>query len=92
MLSPGDAVGRYIYEDTVGKGGMAWVLRVREPETGEVRALKVLRSAQPGTGLARFKREFRALSRLRHDNIIRVDDFLEMIDQLQPNPRLRRRR
>jgi len=26
------------------------------------------------------------------ERIIRVDDFLEMIDQLQPNPRLRRRR
>lgn len=25
------------------------------------------------------------------ERIIRVDDFLEMIDQLQPNPRLRRR-
>jgi len=74
QLSPGDAVGPYTFERAVGKGGMAWVLLARDAE-GQSIALKVLRSNRPGTGLVRFKREFRALSRLRHENIVRVDDF-----------------
>ena len=73
-LSQGDKVGDYTFEKAVGKGGMAWVLLVREP-SGTAIALKVLRSNRRGTGLVRFKREFRALSRLRHENIVRVDDY-----------------
>ena len=73
-LNAGDQLGDYVYEKAVGKGGMAWVLLARTRE-GEPIALKVLRSSRLGTGLVRFKREFRALSRLRHDNIVRVDDY-----------------
>jgi len=74
QLKPGDAVGPYIFERAVGKGGMAWVLLARDGDGAPI-ALKVLRSNRPGTGLVRFKREFRALSRLRHENIVRVEDF-----------------
>lgn len=73
-LRAGDPVGPYTYEKAVGKGGMAWVLLARD-KGGTPIALKVLRSNRLGTGLVRFKREFRALSRLRHENIVRVDDY-----------------
>ena len=38
-------------------------------------AVKVLKSSRIGTGLQRFKREFRALSKLRHPNVIRVREI-----------------
>ena len=74
QLQPGDPLGPYTFERAVGRGGMAWVLLARDDD-GQPVALKVLRNNRPGTGLVRFKREFRALSRLRHENIVRVDDF-----------------
>ncbi len=73
-LEEGDRVGRYTFQRAVGKGGMAWVLLAQDA-AGTPIALKVLRSNRLGSGLVRFKREFRALSRLRHDNIVRVDDY-----------------
>ena len=73
-LQPGDSIGDYTYERAVGKGGMAWVLLARDAAAHPI-ALKVLRSSRRGSGLVRFKREFRALSRLRHDNIVQVDDY-----------------
>ncbi len=75
-LGPGDAIGPYTFVRAVGKGGMAWVLLARDP-SGQYVALKVLRSSHFDSGLVRFKREFRALSRLRHENIVRVDDYGE---------------
>ena len=73
-VAPGDAIGPYRYLGKVAAGGMAHVVRVTDAGGREV-ALKVLKSSRRGTGLARFRREFRALSRLRHENIIRVDDY-----------------
>lgn len=73
-LSPGDPVGRYRFVAPVAAGGMAHVVRVVAPDGQEV-ALKVLKASRRGVGLARFRREFRALSRLRHEHIIRVDDY-----------------
>jgi tetratricopeptide (TPR) repeat protein len=74
LLTPGDRIGRYHFLGKVAAGGMAHVVRVTD-EGGREVALKVLKSSRRGTGLSRFRREFRALSRLRHDNIIRVDDY-----------------
>ena len=73
-LYPGDPVGPYTLIRRVASGGMAHVALVRDAEGREI-AIKVLKSSRMGTGLLRFKREFRALSRLRHENIIRVDDY-----------------
>ena len=73
-LKEGDRIGDYVYERAVGKGGMAWVLLARDDRKKPI-ALKVLRSNRLSSGLVRFKREFRALSRLRHDNIVQVDDY-----------------
>lgn len=74
QIQPGDRIGPYIYRSLVGKGGMANVLLATDP-SGQAVALKVLKSNRIGTGLTRFKREFRALARLQHPNVIRVDAY-----------------
>jgi tetratricopeptide (TPR) repeat protein len=73
-IGPGDRVGPFIFERLVASGGMAHVLLARDPSGLQV-ALKVLKAGRRDTGLARFRREFRALARLRHEAIIRVDAY-----------------
>lgn len=71
-LVPGTRVGSYVYERPVAAGGMAHVLLARDPGGQQV-ALKMLKANRVESGRQRFVREFRALRRLRHDNVIRVD-------------------
>ncbi len=71
-LGPGDRIGSFVYERIIGRGGMAYVLLARDP-VGQPVALKVLRASRLNTGQVRFKREFRALARIQHPNVIRVD-------------------
>ncbi len=73
-FAPGDRIGSYIYRRPIGKGAMAHVVLASDPD-GQPIALKVLKSGRVGSGRTRFKREFRALARLRHPNVIRVDAF-----------------
>ncbi|MCP4805358.1 MAG: protein kinase [Proteobacteria bacterium] len=73
-IAPGDRIGSYVYVRPVGKGGMATVVLARDPNDQEV-ALKILKASRFGTGMVRFRREFRALSRIRHPNVIRVDAY-----------------
>lgn len=73
-LVPGDRIGPYVYRRVIGKGGMATVVLAVDPD-GRAAALKILKSARMASGLARFKREFRALSRLHHPNVIRVEAY-----------------
>ncbi len=53
---------------------MAWVLKARNPD-GNFVALKVLKDSRVDTGQVRFRREFRALARMNHPNVIRVDSY-----------------
>jgi tetratricopeptide (TPR) repeat protein len=73
-LRHGERIGSYVFEREIGSGGMARVLLARDP-AGEPVALKVLRASRIDTGLLRFRREFHALSRISHPNIIRVDAY-----------------
>ncbi|HJN76457.1 MAG TPA: protein kinase [Myxococcota bacterium] len=73
-IKPGDRIGAYVYVKPVGKGGMATVVLGRDPNDEPV-ALKILKASRFGTGMVRFRREFRALSRIRHPNVIRVDAY-----------------
>jgi serine/threonine protein kinase len=73
-LHPGSRVGNYVFLREVGSGGMARVLLAKDP-AGDLVALKVLRKNRFKTGLARFRREFRALSRIHHPNVIRVEAY-----------------
>ena len=73
-LSPGDTIGPYQYKRPLGRGGMSHVILARDPGGTEV-ALKILKANRFRTGLARFRREFRALARLKHPNVIRVESY-----------------
>lgn len=74
VIQPGDRIGQYVYRRVIGRGGMAQVVLASDPD-GQPVALKILRTGRVGTGLQRFRREFRALARLRHPNVIRVDAY-----------------
>ncbi|MBI1881510.1 MAG: protein kinase, partial [Chloroflexi bacterium] len=69
----GQTIGPYQIEAILGSGGMAVVYRARDGQ-GQPVALKVL-FPPPGAGaemLARFEREARTATRLRHPAIVRV--------------------
>lgn len=69
---PGGRLGRYTLESPLGVGGMAAVYRARD-DNGTRVAVKVLHpeSIKPDE-IKRFEREFEALSRMNHPNIVRV--------------------
>lgn len=83
LPSPGGAparFGRYEVLETLGRGGMGVVYRVRDDRLGRELALKalaphVLPDAQ---ARERFRVEARALARLRHDHVVRVHDAGEV--------------
>jgi len=77
ILKPGARIGSYVFMREIGSGGMARVLLAKDPDGGLV-ALKVLRKSRFKTGLVRFRREFRALSRINHPNVIRVESYGDM--------------
>lgn len=73
-LQAGEVLGRrYEVLEHLGSGGMGAVYRVLDQERGETIALKLLTAAvTDGTAVIRFKREFRAASRLEHPSCVRV--------------------
>ena len=76
-VEPGDPLGPYTYVRPLGSGGMARVLLVKNHD-GEELALKILRRSRLQTGLPRFRREFHALSRIDHPNVVGVFDYGEL--------------
>jgi eukaryotic-like serine/threonine-protein kinase len=74
IIHPGQRIGSYIFLREIGSGGMARVLLAKDPN-GDLVALKVLRKSRFRTGLVRFRREFRALSRVNHPNVIHVEAY-----------------
>jgi TPR repeat protein len=67
-------VGPYAIEGTLGRGGMGVVYRARDPRTDQAVAVKVLAAGVDERQLARFRREARALTRLRHPGVVEVLD------------------
>ena len=59
----------------LGEGGFGIVYEALDRKTSEHVALKVLREAE-GTNLYRFKREFRALADISHENLVGLDELL----------------
>ncbi|MCB9525989.1 MAG: protein kinase [Myxococcales bacterium] len=59
---------------TVGGGGMGDVYRVFDPVTRRELALKILKFSYP-RALHYFKREFRAVARLNHVNLVKLHDL-----------------
>jgi len=78
LLLPGIIVeGRYQIEQELGHGGMASVYRARHIEIGATVAIKVMHPrllSIPGAAEG-FLLEARAISRIRHHNVVTVSDF-----------------
>jgi ligand-binding sensor domain-containing protein len=68
---------RYLLHESVGEGGFGVVYRCSEVRTGEVFAAKMFKP-KPGNdspeAIERFKREAVSVSRVKHDNAVRVID------------------
>ncbi|MGE0785299.1 MAG: serine/threonine-protein kinase [Sandaracinaceae bacterium] len=77
-LGPGAVIaGRYVIEALIGRGGMGAVYRARQEQLDRTVALKVLlpeHGANPGAR-ARFEREARVASQLRHPHVVSIYDF-----------------
>lgn len=68
-----DEIGPFKVVRAIARGGMAAVFEVIDRDTDERYALKLL--TQRGLARPRFDREYRALTRLDHPNIVRVYRF-----------------
>lgn len=66
---------QYKLLDLVGVGGMGWVYRAQNTETGDICALKILlEQFKNDRGMiVRFEQEARAGLKLQHENILRTD-------------------
>jgi serine/threonine protein kinase/class 3 adenylate cyclase len=73
----GHFAGRYEILQELGVGGMGVVYKVHDQETGEVLALKVLRTdiASDAVAMERFKNELRVARRITHPKVCRVHEF-----------------
>jgi len=76
-LSPSLAIAeRFTVERPLGEGGMGVVQLAYDRERDSWVALKTLRSSDP-EAMYRFKREFRALTGLRHKNLVELYEFFQ---------------
>ncbi|MFT7521801.1 MAG: tetratricopeptide (TPR) repeat protein/tRNA A-37 threonylcarbamoyl transferase component Bud32, partial [Kiritimatiellia bacterium] len=72
--SIGTTLGSYRLIEPLGAGGIAAVFRA-EDEEGRSAAIKILHPKSLGTDeVRRFQREYRALARIQHANIVQVYD------------------
>lgn len=75
-VSVGDRLGAYTLVRQLGSGGMGEVYEAsREGESGPNVALKILRRST-ATNLYRFKREFRALANVEHENLVTLEELI----------------
>lgn len=79
MAEPLTRIGQYELRGVLGQGGMATVYRAYQPSLDREVAVKVIAKqfASDVDFRERFRREARAVARLRHPNILAVYDFGE---------------
>src|SRR3954467_5701620 len=65
---------RFELKRQLGEGGFGIVYEAFDRKRSARVALKVLREAE-GTGLYRFKREFRTLADISHENLVGLDEL-----------------
>lgn len=81
-MVPGARIGNYRIVQKIGEGAMAAIFLAKDVSRGRNVALKALHRKQTqGLAARRFKREFRALSRISHPNIVRVFEYGNFQDQ-----------
>src|SRR5438046_297210 len=63
--------------ELIGRGGMGFVFKARQPKIERLVALKILPQSLPADPAfaERFTREGRVLARLHHPNILTIHDF-----------------
>ncbi len=71
MHSIPERIGPYRVIEPLGKGGMGMVYRCEDPSTGEVVAVKTVKTPNPGQ-IESIRREIRALARLDHPGVVRI--------------------
>ena len=78
-MQPGDRISQYEIERELGRGGMGTVYAVRHRVLDKRFALKILHQefSQEKAGRDRFRREAKVMARLRHPNVLPVDEFGE---------------
>ena len=74
LKQPGETIGRYRIERTLGIGGMGVVHVAFDPDLERRVALKVLRTATGEDAARRLQREARAMARLSHTNVVTVHE------------------
>jgi len=80
-FAPGQPFGdRYTIVEEVGAGGMGHVYKAIDRQLGKTVALKLVRPAAAGQGLARerFRRELALAQAVTHPNVCRVHDLGEV--------------
>jgi eukaryotic-like serine/threonine-protein kinase len=80
-FAPGEPFGeRYTIVEEVGAGGMGHVYKAIDRQLGKTVALKLVRPAAAGQGLARerFRRELALAQAVTHPNVCRVHDLGEV--------------
>ncbi|MBS2026241.1 MAG: protein kinase [Deltaproteobacteria bacterium] len=82
-LRPGDALGPFVVERQLGRGGMGEVWSARDERLGRTVALKLVRADRTGpTAKERLKREAMSLARLSHPNVIQIHEVGDAGDDL----------
>lgn len=67
---------KYEFITVTGSGGMSVVYKARRQDTGEIVAIKMMHSLLMNEqAMKRFQQEAKAITSLRHPNIINVHDF-----------------
>ncbi|MFN8525617.1 MAG: protein kinase [Chloroflexota bacterium] len=76
-LQRGTVLGQYVILERIAHGGSSTVYRAHQPSLDRIVAVKVLAydHEEDADFMARFRREARAVSHLRHPNILTVYDF-----------------
>ncbi len=75
-IEPGARLGHYVLLNQIGAGGMATIFRARDVRNDRIVAVKALHAHQAKTLAGkRFKREYRAIRRLAHPNIVQVFEY-----------------
>ncbi|MGE0354324.1 MAG: serine/threonine-protein kinase [Gemmatimonadales bacterium] len=72
---PGSTVGRYTLDRLIGQGGFAWV-HAATRDDGNPFAVKILKPRFAGDPVfqSRFRQEFEFAARLRHPNIVHIEE------------------
>ncbi len=81
-MPPGTIIGSYVVRRTVASGGGGTVFAAEHRSRGERVAIKVLRAevARSPQGLARFQREARVVSIIRHPGIVDIRECGQLPD------------